>query len=155
MGLNEELNLKKPLTSLDFEAILSIYYTAALMKRKASDFLTAYRLTDVQLNLLMMLRHQGAGAGLSQARLSELMVVGRANTTGLVDRLERDGLVKRTPTDDRRYNIIKLTDEGLKLLDKIEPLYAQEVHRLMGVFTKHDLKELVRLLEEARRRFAE
>ena len=155
MGLKEELKLTKPLASLEHEAVLNIYYTAAVMKKKASDFLHTFALTDVQLNLLMMLRHQGDGEGLSQARLSELMVVGRANITGLVDRLERDGLVKRTSTADRRYNIIQLTDKGRRLLDKIEPLYAKEVHRLMSTFAKQDLKELTRLLEQARRRLAE
>jgi MarR family 2-MHQ and catechol resistance regulon transcriptional repressor len=155
MALKEELKLVKPLASLEHEAILGIYYTAAMMKKKASDFLHAFGLTDVQLNLLLMLRHQGGLEGLSQARLSELMVVGKANVTGLVDRLQRDGLVGRTATDDRRYNIIQLTPKGQKLLEKIEPLYAKEVDRLMGQFKKQDLKDLVSFLDEIRKRFAE
>jgi MarR family transcriptional regulator, 2-MHQ and catechol-resistance regulon repressor len=155
MGLKEELNLVKPLATLEHEAILNIYYTAAIMKKKAIDSLKPFGLTDVQLNLLMMLRHQGGTEGLSQARLSKLMVVGRANVTGLVDRLERDGLIIRTETKDRRFNIIQLTSKGQKLLDKIEPVYAKEVHHLMDSFTKQDLKELVRLLEQARSRFKE
>ena len=155
MGLKEELKLVKPLANVQHEALLNIYYTAVVMKKKALDSLKPFGLTDVQLNLLMMLRHQGGTEGLSQARLSELMVVGRANVTGLVDRLERDGLVKRTDTKDRRYNIILLTDKGQKLLDKIEPTYSKEVFRLMGSFTKQELKELTRLLEKARKIFAE
>jgi DNA-binding MarR family transcriptional regulator len=155
MSLKEELKLKKPLASLEHEALLNIYYTAVVMKKKAIDSLKPFGVTDVQLNLLMMLRHQGGTEGLSQARLSELMVVGRANVTGLVDRLERDNLIRRTDTKDRRYNIIQLTDKGQKLLDKIEPSYTKEVFRLMGSFTKQDLKELTRLLEKARKRFAE
>jgi MarR family 2-MHQ and catechol resistance regulon transcriptional repressor len=155
MGLKEELKLTKPLASLEHEALLNIYYTAVAMKKKAIDSLKPFGVTDVQLNLLMMLRHQGGTEGLSQARLGKLMVVGRANVTGLVDRLERDGLIRRTDTDDRRYNIIQLTDKGHKLLDKIEPPYIKEVFRLMGPFTKQELKELARLLEKARKRFAE
>lgn len=155
MALKEELKLVKPLASLEHEAILGVYYTAVMMKKKAADFLKSFGLSDVQLNMLMMLRHQGGQDGLSQARLGELMVVGRANVTGLVDRLERDGLVKRTSTDDRRYNIIQLTPKGSKLLDKIEPLYAAEVYRLMAPFGKDQLKTVVHLLDEMRRRFAE
>ena len=155
MGLKEELKLVKPLATLEHEALLNIYYTAAMMKKKAVDSLSPFGLTDVQLNLLMMMRHQGGTKGLSQARLGNLMAVGRANVTGLVDRLERDGLVKRTDTKDRRFNIIQLTDKGCKLLDKIEPQYAREVHRLMSSFTKQELKEMVRLLEAARKRFSE
>lgn len=155
MGLKEELKLAKPLATLEHEALLNIYYTAVVMKKKALDSLKPFNLTDVQLNLLMMLRHQGGKEGLSQARLSELMVVGRANVTGLVDRLERDGLICRTETRDRRYNIIQLTDKGNRLLDKIEPRYAQEVHNLMGSFKKQELKNMIDLLEKARRKFTE
>jgi MarR family 2-MHQ and catechol resistance regulon transcriptional repressor len=155
MGLKEELKLVKPLATLEHEALLNIYYTAVVMKKKALDSLKPFGLTDVQLNLLMMLRHQGGAEGLSQARLSDLMVVGRANVTGLVDRLERDGLIRRTDTDDRRYNIIQLTDKGSRLLDKIEPHYAKEVHRLMDSFKKQELKDMVILLEKARKKFAE
>lgn len=155
MGLKEELKLAKPLATLEHEALLNIYYTAVVMKKKAVDSLKPFGLTDVQLNLLMMLRHQSGAEGLSQARLSELMLVGRANVTGLVDRLERDGLICRTETRDRRYNIIQLTDKGKKLLDKIEPRYAKEVHHLMSAFTKQEQKDLVRLLEKARKKFAE
>jgi MarR family transcriptional regulator, 2-MHQ and catechol-resistance regulon repressor len=155
MALKEELNLSKPLSGPEHEAILGIYYTAATMKKKASDFLQTFGLTDVQLNLLMMLKHQGGAEGLSQARLSELMVVGKANVTGLIDRLERDGLVCRTATSDRRYNIIQLTPKGQKLLDKIEPLYAKEVHDLMGQFKKQDLKKLVELLDAIRKHAAD
>ncbi len=155
MSLKEELKLTKPLASLEHEALLNIYYTAVAMKKKAIDSLKPFGVTDVQLNLLMMLRHQGGTEGLSQARLGKLMVVGRANVTGLVDRLERDGLIRRTETDDRRCNIIQLTDKGRKLLDKIEPPYTKEVYRLMGAFTKQELKELVGLLEKARKKIAE
>jgi DNA-binding MarR family transcriptional regulator len=64
-------------------------------------------------------------------------------------------MIRRTDTQDRRFNIIQLTDNGRKLLDKIEPLYAKEVHRLMGSFTKQELKEMASLLEQARKKFAE
>jgi DNA-binding MarR family transcriptional regulator len=155
MALKEELKLVKPLASLEHEAILAIYYTAAMIKKQASDFLQPFGLTDVQLNLLMMLKHQGGSEGLSQARLSELMVVGKANVTGLVDRLERDGLVNRTATDDRRFNIIQLTPKGQRLLEKIEPLYTKEVDRLVGQFKKQDLRNLVDLLDNVRKVAAE
>jgi MarR family 2-MHQ and catechol resistance regulon transcriptional repressor len=155
MSLKEELKLVKPLATLEHEALLNIYYTAVVMKKKAIDSLKPFGLTDVQLNLLMMLRHQGGTEGLSQARLSELMVVGKANVTGLVDRLERNGLIRRTDTKDRRYNIIQLTDKGQKLLDKIEPQYAKEVHHLMGSFKKQQLKTMIDLLEKSRKKFTE
>ena len=79
------------------------------------------------------------------------MLVNRANITALVDRMERAGFVTRTSSPvDRRSNIIKLTNSGKKLLDKIEPLYAQEVNRIMAILVEGDQKRLIGMLEKVR-----
>ncbi|MHC4906374.1 MAG: MarR family winged helix-turn-helix transcriptional regulator, partial [Planctomycetota bacterium] len=107
-------------------------------------------LTDVQFNLMMLIKHHGNDEGLSQARLSEMMMVNRANVTGLIDRLEKAGMVQRTAAEDRRYNMIQLTPKGQKLLKKLDPAYGKEVHKAMSVLTKTDLKHLVAACEKLR-----
>jgi len=144
VGLRDELHLNKPLASLEHEALMNLYYTSARLKKRAGEFFGPWGLTDVQFHVLMLLRHQGAGEGLSQARLSELMQVNRPNVTGLVDRLEREGLVRRTAADDRRYNIIQLTDKGERLLDKVDGAYGHEVQAVMSVLSKSELAALIR-----------
>ena len=118
MALTEELGLKKPVAFAPHEALLSIYYTASCLKKKADQFFAPFGLTDVQFNLMMLLKHQsGDAGGLSQAQLSAMMLVNRANITSLVDRMEKAGFVQRTAdAKDRRYNIVKLTSKGLKCL---------------------------------------
>ena len=144
MALKDELHLKKALASLEHEALLNLYYTAAQIKKRAGEFFGPYGLTDVQFHLMMLLRHQSETEGLSQARLSELMQVNRANVTGLVDRLEREGFVRRTAAQDRRYNIIQLTDKGNRLLDKVDPAYGAEMGKVMGALNKTELAALIR-----------
>lgn len=115
-------------------------------------FLEPFGLTDVQLNLMMLLRHQSRpGEGLSQADLSEMMLVNRPNITSLINRMERDGLVQRTATTDRRFNIIKLTRRGRSLLDRVEPRYAREVSRVISTISETDQRRLIGLLETIRR----
>lgn len=143
MRLKDELHLKKPLVSLEHEALLNLYYTAARLKKRAGEFFGPYGLTDVQFHLMMLLRHQGGQEGLSQARLSELMQVNRPNVTGLVDRLEREGFVRRTATQDRRYNIIQLSDKGIRLLEKVDAAYDNEMGKVMGALTKSELTALI------------
>ena len=143
MGLKDELHLNKPLASVEHEALMNVYYTAARLKKRAGEFFRPWGLTDVQFHLMMLLRHQGAGEGLSQARLSELMQVNRPNVTGLVDRLERQGLVRRTAADDRRYNIIQLTGKGDQLLDKADAAYGHEMRQVMGALSKRELAALI------------
>lgn len=150
MSLKEELHLKKGFASVGHEALLNIYFTSTCIKKRATEFLRGFGLTDVQLNLMMLLHHQGGGEGLSQAQLSEMMLVNRANITSLIDRMESASLVRRTAAEDRRFNIIKLTGKGLRLLEKVEPLYAKEVSRVVSVLSAGEQKKLISILERVR-----
>lgn len=152
MSLQEELGLSKPIATDGHEALLNIYYTSTCIRKRATEFLRPFGLTDVQLNLMMMLHHQSPPrGGLSQARLSDMMLVNRANITALVDRMEKAKLVVRTAAaGDRRTNIIKLTPRAKRLLARVEPLYAQEVNRIMGTLKDADRRKLIKLLEKVR-----
>ena len=152
MSLQLELGFRRPVALLAHEALLNTYYTASCLKKKAGEFLRPFGLTDVQFNLMMLLRHQsGPGDGLSQAQLSEMMLVNRANITSLIDRMERADLVVRTlAPSDRRSNIVKLTGRGKRLLGDIEPLYAKEVKRIMAVLLEAEQKRLIIMLERVR-----
>ena len=157
MPLEAELSLRNPIKLLAHEALLSVYYTASCLRKKAGQFLQPFGLTDVQFNLMMLLQHQsGTGMGLAQAQLSEMMLVNRANITSLIDRMEKADLVVRTSRpSDRRYNIIILTSYGRKLMSKIEPLYAQEVQRIMDVLLENEQKRMIGMLEKIRTNISE
>lgn len=156
MSLNEELGLRHPIATTGHEALLNIYFTSVCIRKRAADFLRRYGLTDVQVNVLMLLKHQAdEGEGLSQSQLSSMMLVNRANVTGLVDRLEQAKLVMRT-TDpaDRRSNVVRLTQRGRRLLEKVEPAYGREVARIMEVLTAAEQRRLIGLLERVRANIA-
>jgi len=151
MSLKEELGLKKPFTLQSHEALLNIYYTAAAIKKNITDFLKQFGLTDVQFNVIMLLHYQSEnGGGLSQAQLSKMMLVNRANITSLIDRMEKGELVTRNSSDDRRYNIIKMTEKGKKLFGKVEPLYGKLVVEKMSAIKKSEQKQLIAILEKVR-----
>ncbi|MGA1980484.1 MAG: MarR family transcriptional regulator [Sedimentisphaerales bacterium] len=152
MPLERELGLIKPITLQPHKALLNIYYTASRLRRRAGEFLRRFGLTDVQFNLMMLLHHQsGTKGGLSQARLSDMMLVNRANITSLIDRMEKSDLVVRTTTpEDRRYNVVKLTAHGKKLLAQVELLYAREVKRIMAALEEAEQKRLITMLEKIR-----
>jgi len=141
---------------MSHEAILNIYYTATSLKKRATEFFQPFGLTDVQFNVLMLLLHQSdEEGGLSQARISEMMLVNRANVTSLIDRMEKAEFVKRTAADDRRYNIIKMTSKAKKLLDKVRPLYAKEVQKAMNCLNEAEQKKLIANMEKIREHIAE
>lgn len=161
MALKEELGLKTDFASPAHEALLSIYYTASIMKKRADDFFGQFGLTDVQFNMLNLLYYEsgstssplgGKEGGLSQAQISDMMLVNRANITSLVDRMEKAELVTRTAhAKDRRYNIIKLTSKGKNLYTKVEPHYLAKVHEAMSPLAAAELRKLTTILEKVRR----
>lgn len=152
MTLQQELSLRKPIAFLAHEALLNIYHTASCLKKRGDEFFRPHNLTDVQFNVLELLGHQsGKLEGLSQAELSDMMLVNRANITSLVDRMEKAGLVSRTTApSDRRSNIVKLTGKGKKLLSKVEPLYTREVKKIMSAVPDSQQKKLVKMLGDIR-----
>ncbi len=153
MALKEELGLKKDFASPTHEALLSIYYTASIMKKRADDFFGQFGLTDVQFNLMNLLYYEsGKEGGLSQAQISDMMLVNRANITSLVDRMEKAELVARTVlANDRRYNIIKLTGKGKNLYTKVEPHYLAQVKKAMSPLDAAELRKLTTTLEKVRK----
>ncbi len=80
--------------------------------------------------------------------LAEKAGVSRATMTGLIDGLERDGLVQRlTDTSDRRKLTIKLTSAGQAKLDEVMPGYYRKVRQLMSVLTQQQRDDVVSSLK--------
>ncbi len=152
MTLNQELGLRKGIKVLEHEALLNIYYTATCFRKRATEFFRQYSLTDVQFNVLILLAYQsGPEGGLSQAQLSDMMLVNRANITSLIDRMEKAKLVVRTDAAaDRRSNIIKMTARGRKLFIAVEPFYARQVREIMSRLNVKEQKKLISSLEKVR-----
>lgn len=157
MVLKNELGLKKPIREPAHEALLSIYYTASCIKKRATGFFRDYGLTDVQFNLMMLLEHQAEqNGGLSQTQLSRMMLVNRANISSLVDRIEKSGLVVRAAAPgDRRYNIVELTPRGRRLLLRVERAYISEIKKVMGALKEPEQKRLIALLDRTRMKLSE
>jgi DNA-binding MarR family transcriptional regulator len=71
--------------------------------------------------------------------------------TGLLDRLEKQGLVHRERcTEDRRVVYVQLTDAARALLQQMDSPVNDLHKQLVGHLTPAELKDLSRLLEKAR-----
>jgi DNA-binding MarR family transcriptional regulator len=81
-------------------------------------------LTAPQLQALQVIvEHlRQAGTGLSLSDLSEKMGLAHSTVSGIVSRLERDGVLRRTPRPgDRRYTQIELTDQARQWVEHEMP----------------------------------
>jgi DNA-binding MarR family transcriptional regulator len=81
------------------------------------------------------------------AELADAAGVTRATMTGLIDTLERDGLVKREPDqNDRRMMSVVLTAKGEKFLHSFLPGHFKVISSLMASLSESERKALVTLL---------
>jgi DNA-binding MarR family transcriptional regulator len=133
------------------EAYLSLLRAGDEAYRQSEAFFNEHGMTPGRFTVLMLLLDKLAGISLPQtpAELAEKAGVARATITGLVDTLERDGLVtRRHDSGDRRMMLIHLTPRGLAALDGILPGHFKNMADQMAPLTEHERKTLVRLLNK-------
>lgn len=86
--------------------------------------------------------------GVTMSELSRMLLVSNGNATTVVDRLEADGLVRRSPSDlDRRTVYVALTPEGLKAFEGLAADHEAEVDRLFDGLSEADLDALTDILK--------
>ena len=135
---------------LSAEITLNLHYTYDVFHQLSARYMAAYGLSKSTLNVLMLLRH-GSPEGMQLHDLGELLLVSKANITGLIDHLEEKGLVKRViGTHDRRARFARITRKGEALLDNVVPVHYQNVKLLLDDLTNEDKQTLVKLLKKAR-----
>ena len=86
--------------------------------------------------------------GVTMSELSRMLLVSNGNATTVVDRLEKDGLVLRTPsTTDRRSVVVALTPAGLAHFEGLADDHEAEISRLFGGLSEADLDMLNDILK--------
>ncbi|MDB6169812.1 MAG: MarR family transcriptional regulator [Verrucomicrobia bacterium] len=103
----------------------------------------------VLMSLLNNCRGESSPTALSPAELADRTAVTRATMTGLIDTLERDGLVTRVPdTEDRRMMAVGLTEKARTLLHEILPDHFRRMTALMQSLDESERRTLVQLLNK-------
>ncbi len=104
-----------------------------------------YELTPPQFGLLAFLWQQD---GLTQVELSEKAQIDRSTVGGLIDRLERSGLLERRqhPQDRRAYKI-HLTEQGKSMEATLSACAERATSRFTAGLTNDERAELRRMLE--------
>ena len=85
---------------------------------------------------------------LSQLEVAGRLHVDRTTMVGLIDELERKGLVgRRRSPEDRRKNIVELTAEGRDTLERAERARAEVEAEFLSPLGRSDADTLVRALQ--------
>ncbi len=108
-----------------------------------------YGLSAGKFTVLMQL--YSAKRELSPSEFANRANVTRATITGLLDRLEREGLVERNAhLSDRRMLTIRLTEQGKILVERVLPDHFCRTKGLMASLTSTEKKTFFKLLKKLR-----
>ena len=130
-----------------YDLVIQVLSVANVMVRESHRLFRPHGLSEAQFNVLNVLGPEPAG--LSQRALSDVLVVDRSNITGLLDRMEQAGWVRRTDhPSDRRVYLVTLTAEGRKLWQKVLPEYIAAVSGVTAAVPAADLKRALATLQK-------
>lgn len=109
-------------------------------------------LTPAQLHIIMWLGKDGAH---TMGELARRVAVTEKTITGVVDRLERDELVRRERDPaDRRVVRVRLARPGEELFRRIDAGIASKLAGLLALLDPEDRQHLVRMVEKLTARLA-
>ncbi|MFO8084376.1 MAG: MarR family transcriptional regulator [Desulfobacterales bacterium] len=109
------------------------YHTKALNKE--------YQVSAPQLNCLMALFKNGP---LPPSKIARYILVESSTVTGIIDRLEQKGFVRRVRSSrDRRKIFIELTDSGRMLASDAPPPIQLKLHDGLKKLNRHNLETIL------------
>ncbi len=109
-------------------------------------------LTPAQIHVVLWL---GTDGPLTMGDLARRLAVTEKTITGVIDRLERDGLVQRARHPaDRRVVHVRLSPGGARLHRRIDEGIASKLTGLLALLEAADRQRLVRMVEKLTARLA-
>jgi len=101
------------------------------LQRRSDVFFQSFGLTDAQFNILNLLAF--SEGPIDQLTLTERLLVGKSSISIVLNRMVRDGLVKREEhPKDRRQVVLILTAKGRALWRKVSTRYEKNVREVFG-----------------------
>jgi len=128
------------------KALLNIKYTANYLDTIGNNFLKPFNISEQQYNILRILR--GAKEAITVNAVKDRMVQKSPNSTRLMDKLCDKGFIERVRCEnDRRVVYVKINDDGLALLNKIN---MNEFDSCLNKISEKEAKHLNDILDKLR-----
>jgi DNA-binding MarR family transcriptional regulator len=123
------------------------------LSRLAGDEISStfkkHGLDRASFDVLATLYRSGPPHRLTPLELTRASMVTSGAITQRLDRLEEDGLVKRSPSDsDGRGVHVTLTESGLAQIKRILPDHLETENRILAALTRKERTELADLLRK-------
>jgi DNA-binding MarR family transcriptional regulator len=128
------------------EVIGRISRLSRLVDRRLAENFARYGIEAWMYDVLATLRRQGEPYELTAGELVRQTMVTTGAITNRIDRLEQRGLVERASASDRRKVIVRLTQQGLDVVDEVVAAHMATEHDILAALSPRQRQELARLL---------
>lgn len=126
-----------------------IYRIAAAAGGEMKDTFAWHGLSSADFDVLATLRRSGEPFALSPGALGGTLMLTSGGMTGRLDRLERAGLVTRSPDPgDRRSLLVTLTERGRQIIDDAVVAAVETQQRLLADLPPDRRRQLNDLLRD-------
>ena len=126
----------------EFKAVIGIMRASNLLVDDLKKTLKNYPINATEFSVMEFLYSKGEK---SIQEIRDRILLASGSATYVVDNLEKKGYITRNVSEkDKRVTYIRLTEEGMKLMDEIFPIHKKNTKR---IFEKINDKELVILKE--------
>lgn len=150
-GMSTTPRRSRHFDSLEQEAFLNLWRTYDRLRIEEDRLFAQYDLTPQQYNALRVLRGVHPD-GVPTLVLAERLVSRAPDITRLLDKLARRGLVERQRSEENRRLVqVRITEAGLELLRTLHDPVRECHARQLGHLPREALRQLVDLLQQARR----
>ncbi len=127
------------------EIIFSIRRLIQARELYTKELSRTYQVSASQLNCILALYENGP---LPPSRIAREMMVKSSTVTGVVDRLEQKGLVRRARNSpDRRVINVELTEAGTRLAENAPPPIQQKIIDGLSTLTERQVNRIVKALQ--------
>lgn len=118
------------------------------MDKDMNNCLSDYNITRSQMGILIYIQvAECKNIEANQVDIEKEFNLKNPTVTGLINRLEEKGYIKRVRSDkDKRYNKLELTESGREILNKGKRKAQENEEKLLKILTKDEIKELKRIL---------
>jgi DNA-binding MarR family transcriptional regulator len=117
-----------------------------LVDRRLAENFARHGLENWMYDVLATLRRSGEPYELTAGALVGQTMVTTGAITNRIDRLEQRGLVERARTRDRRKVLVRLTAQGLDLVDDVVGSHMATEREILSALSSRQQQELARLL---------
>jgi len=129
------------LSDLNLKTLIALSRATNSVHRREYKTIKEGGLTVSQFSVLEVLYHKGA---LKVQEIIEKTLSTGGNMTVVIENLVKDDLVMRfKDPEDKRVNLISITDKGKALIDSIFPSHIENINEIFNVLTEEEKKSLI------------